>query len=153
MTVKTIATILSIVGSGTAITYGAYTDWKNRIIPNIVPITVFLCGLIYPSSIQQKLFGLILVGGVLWVLQRNAKQKSGGGDLKLYCAIAFSYGLFALSIMLVLTLIYSYLGSFILEKMGKGKRIEKSTRIPVCTAFAPSYWTFMLMLIIFSYIL
>ena len=62
------------------------------------------------------------------------KMRSGGGDVKLYMAIAFSLGAFSLVVILVLTMLLLKVADKV-----KGKKREKGERFPLCAYVFPAY--------------
>lgn len=122
---------------GVLLLVGAYTDYKTRTIPNAVPIGILVCGIFTATPWWFKFFSL----GFMVLFLALSKKKSGGGDVKLYCALAFSLGLAALAFILVITLILNFSVALI-----RKRRIDKTERIPLCTFVAPAYIIYMLIL-------
>ena len=71
-------------------TYGAYTDIKSREIPNVVPITIFLSGLIEFSPLRACI-GFVIIGFVFLLAAMFGNM--GGGDIRLMTACGFALGL------------------------------------------------------------
>ena len=114
---------------GAALGYGAYTDAKTRTIPNIVPLVVLAAGFFTAGSLVGKLVTLSIFVVVFALISHMTKIRSGGGDVKLYMAIAFS-----LVVILVLTMLLLKVADKV-----KGKKREKGERFPLCTYVFPAY--------------
>ncbi len=119
---------------GAALGYGAYTDAKTRTIPNIVPLVVLAAGFFTAGSLVGKLVTLSIFVVVFALISHMTKIRSGGGDVKLYMAIAFSLGAFSLVVILVLTMLLLKVADKV-----KGKKREKGERFPLCTYVFPAY--------------
>lgn len=129
---------LSCLGIGAILCYGAYTDHKTRTIPNIIPGAILLFGLGTATPLWYKLvcFGIMVASLVL--AAAITKQASGGGDLKLYCALSFALGILPVGVVLFLTLVL--LGA---HNIIKGKKRVKGERFPLCTYLAPAYFLYL----------
>lgn len=112
--------------------YGAYTDWKQRIIPNRVPVLVMLLGTTTGGGFAYKFISLGIMVLLLALAAFLTHQKSGGGDIKLYMALSFALGLQGLVVVLLLTIVL-YTGFRVV------KRVPKTERFPVCSFVAPAY--------------
>ena len=117
-----------------ALGYGAYTDAKTRTIPNMVPFIIFIAGFFTAGSIGSKLITLAAFIFVFALISFLTKMRSGGGDVKLYTAIAFSLGPFSLAVILLLTILLVKSA----DKF-KGKKREKGERFPLCVYVFPAY--------------
>ncbi|MDT3417160.1 prepilin signal peptidase PulO-like enzyme (type II secretory pathway) [Brevibacillus aydinogluensis] len=76
----------------------SWTDWKRRIIPDVVTYPSIILALIYQlfwGNIWMAMLSGLLVFGVMWVLVIVLKGGIGGGDIKLstFLAIALGYPL------------------------------------------------------------
>lgn len=117
-----------------ALGYGAYTDAKTRTIPNMVPFIIFIAGFFTAGSTVSKVITLAVFLLVLALVSSLTKLRSGGGDIKLYAAIAFSLGAFSLAVILLLTMLLVKLADKV-----KGKKREKGERFPLCVYVFPAY--------------
>lgn len=126
---------IACIGIGLALAAGAYTDYKTRTIPNSIPLTILALGCFTATSWVAKVASFVLIVLILIIAPKLTGQHSGGGDIKLYCALSFALGLTPLAAILVLTLALAAIVPAII-----GKRREKGTRIPLCTYVAPAYW-------------
>ena len=137
---RTAQSIAALAVISAALVAGAITDAKTRTIPNAVPISIFLAGLfVYGTSIGEKALSLLAIGTVLAVTTRLSGLKSGGGDVKLYCALAFSLGLSATAIILFITYLLMRLHSSLQQAQNK-----KGLRLPACCYIAPAFITILL---------
>ena len=112
--------------------YGAYTDWKQRIIPNRVPVLVLMLGFATGGGFVYKFTSLGIMVLLLALTTLLTHKKSGGGDIKLYMALSFALGLQGLVMVLLLTIVL-YTGFRIITR---GPMTE---RFPVCSFVAPAY--------------
>lgn len=117
-----------------ALGYGAYTDAKTRTIPNMVPFIIFIAGFFTAGSTVSKVITLAVFLLVFALVSSLTKLRSGGGDIKLYAAIAFSLGAFSLAVILLLTMLLVKLADKV-----KGKKREKGERFPLCVYAFPAY--------------
>ena len=111
--------------------YGAYTDWKDRIIPNRVPLTILVLGFFTVGGFIYKFLSLGLLVLLMVVAKLLTKKKSGGGDIKLYMAMGFALGLLNLAVVLFLTIVLYSSFRFV-------KKVPKTERFPVCSFVAPA---------------
>lgn len=112
---------------------GAYTDAKQRIIPNWVNLGIFLAGFILPTvPIGERFLNLAVIVIAIILSSVITKKKSGGGDIKLYCALAFALTLAPTAIILVLAILFMLVHRAIAKK-------EKGAKYPVCCYVAPAY--------------
>ena len=132
--IRNILAFAACCGIGCALAAGAYTDWKTRTIPNWIPLTILICGCFTATSWVTKISNIIIICILLWLLSVLMKQKSGGGDIKLYMALTFALGLQSLAVILVLALIICKL-----HQMARKDKLEKGERIPLCCYVFPAY--------------
>lgn len=130
--------LAAAIGILIALVCGAITDYKSRKIPNAIPIAIVCLGVFSGTQWSSKLLDPVILGIILTTAYLISKQRSGGGDIKLYLSITFAYGLIAFAIIIVITLLLR-LGMTAIEK-AKGK--EPSNAFPVCCYFAPAYTVF-----------
>lgn len=113
---------------------GAYTDAKRRIIPNWVNLGIFGCGFL----IRDIRFGThflnlgVMVAGLV-IAAVLTKKKSGGGDIKLYCALASSLTIIPTAIILAISAAAMGIQSRAAKKRGD------VVKYPVCCYVAPAY--------------
>ena len=129
--------IISSVITAAALCYGAYTDYKRREIPNPVCLIVALAWLLDMStwslsSILYRLasFGLIIL--VMVITYLLTKDVSGGGDIKLFLALAINMGFIAAMVVIAIAGVFAVVFSFV-------KRKSMKETVPVCTFVAPAY--------------
>ena len=115
-----------------ALAYGGYTDWKRREIPNAVPLTLLLTGLLHWRRIPLQLACMAAMMLILWFSAKLTKSPLPGGDFKLLCALTFSAGPTVTLTSVLLT------G---LAASAAGLAVKKPLRrhIPLCTYMAPAY--------------
>lgn len=66
------------------------TDIKQRIILNIVPLSITIVGLIRLKIVG--VCGLLIVGGIWYIISAVSKDKLGMGDVKLMAACGCFFG-------------------------------------------------------------
>lgn len=123
--------IVSMVLTGAALCYGAVTDYRDRTIPNVVPITIIACGIFSGTPWASKIFSLLAMVFALFVATKITKKTSGGGDIKVYYALAFSEGIFVLFLTLSM--------SIIIQPLLKPLLHETNKEIRRCCYLAPAY--------------
>ena len=118
----------------------AVWDMRNREIPNLIPILLFLCGLIgfRPAAFAA---GLLLVGGpflLAAVLIKRDGFAIGGGDVKLMGACGFVLGVWPGLVQAVLSLSLAVLAGMV------EKRPLSAVRLPLapffCFGGVAAYW-------------
>ncbi len=120
----------------------AVWDMRNREIPNLIPILLFLCGLIgfRPAASAA---GLLLVGGpflLAAVLIKRDGFAIGGGDVKLMGACGFVLGVWPGLVQAVLSLAG---GAGRDGGMPCAKRPLSAVRLPLapfCFGGVAAYW-------------
>ena len=149
MSLQGVLTIISCIAIGGMLSYGAYTDYKKRIIPNIVPLSILFLGCFTAIPWLNKIISLGLMVLVLVLTTLISKKKSGGGDIKVYCALSFALGLetFILIIEKLIRKIQK-------EQNRDGNKNDEGApavkTIPLCTFIAPAYIIVMIGLTILS---
>lgn len=122
----------------------AVWDMRNREIPNLIPILLFLCGLIgfRPAASAA---GLFLVGGpflLTAVLIKRDGFAIGGGDVKLMGACGFVLGVWPGLIQTVLSLSLAVLAGLV--ECCLQKRPLSMVRLPLapffCFGGVSAYW-------------
>lgn len=114
--------------------YGGYIDYKRREIPNAVPIVLMLTGLIAaPHLILFRLAGLAMIAGSFILAAKLTNGETPGGDFKLLSALAFSAGVPAVLIVLLLCGIVAVVVGLIQNKDTANRHI------PLCSYVAPAY--------------
>ena len=114
---------------------GAYTDHKSRTIPNWIPLSILLFGLFTDIAWSIKFISLGIIVAVLILVTVLSKSKSGGGDIKLYCAMCFSLGLLLTAVCLFVTVILTLLWQMVILR----RRPDRKRRVPLCSFVAPAY--------------
>lgn len=127
--------IASIFVIQAALIYGAITDYKARIIPNKVPVIIFICGLFTQLGWGYQFASLAIIIVSLVMATAITKKKSGGGDIKTYCALAFSCGIFMLLIILVFSIL---LHPLLQKKLGGNERGDPRCCY-LCISYAIAY--------------
>lgn len=113
--------------------YGAVIDYKEREIPDIVPVVLILTGLITGWDILLLRFAEMLLTAVLFLLSAKLTgAETPGGDFKLLSALTFSSGLPILLFSLLLT----GLGAVLIPA---DKKQSTKRSIPLCAYIAPAY--------------
>lgn len=104
----------------------AKIDYETQLIPNRLNGIIFILGTIslYVSGINfyglDRLYGLLLGGGFFLILSFIAM---GGGDVKLMAALGWTYGVFGVIQMTVLSFIFGAIISVILLSLKiKGRK-------------------------------
>ena len=113
----------------------AVWDMRNREIPNLIPILLFLCGLIgfRPAASTA---GLLLVGGpflLAAVLIKRDGFAIGGGDVKLMGACGFVLGVWPGLIQAVLSLSLAVLTGLVECRLQK--QPLSAVRLPLAPFF------------------
>ena len=122
---------------------GAYTDAKQRIIPNSVNLGIFVCGFFTPGGLAEKAISFGIIAVAMFLATKITKQKSGGGDVKMYLAMAFSLGVFQTALILA--------GAAVLVKLHnliKRRRGGKGERYPICCYVAPAYAVYLAVMLV-----
>lgn len=117
-------TILWILTLAT-LTYGAIWDGAKRIIPNRVPIIIFLLGIVevlaipcgeqFCTPIAERMAGALIPAIALLIIYHFDKR-IGGGDFKLLIAMGFNLGIQGITPVLFITTITGILWSFITKQ-------------------------------------
>ena len=122
----------------------AVWDMRNREIPNLIPILLFLCGLIgfRPAASAA---GLLLVGGpflLAAVLIKRDGFAIGGGDVKLMGACGFVLGVWPGLVQAVLSLSLAVLAGMVECRVQN--RPLSAVRLPLapffCFGGVAAYW-------------
>lgn len=100
-----ILSIASVLVIQAMLIYGAIWDYRERIIPNKVPVAIFICGLFSQLGWGYQLVSLAIIIVSLLAATAITKKKSGGGDIKTYCALAFSCGIFTFLLILIVSML------------------------------------------------
>ncbi len=112
--------------------YGARHDYVARIIPNKVPLCLFLIGIFFDFSLKSAIIGLVVPMLVFIIANSITHSDFPGGDFKLLCSLGFAIGLFEIALIMVLT------GVLVLITL-KMKKLSLKRNVPLCTYVAPSY--------------
>lgn len=115
----------------------AGTDLSHKIIPNVITFPGILIGLIsaatiLPLGLVNGLLGLLVGGGILWVLAWASpylfgKEGMGGGDIKLLAMIGAFLG-WKPAVMTIM--VGSFLGSLVGVTLIAAKVIKREDYIP-----------------------
>lgn len=141
--------ISTLLLAAVAVTYGGVIDAKRREIPNIVPVSLLLIGLVQCIVTQNwlpSLLGLLTPLIVMVVVSKITKQPTAGGDFKLLCTFGFATNLFVLLVALVLAFVLSAV-------YGVATHKPISRAIPLCTYFAAGYWLVLVFAILSLFVL
>ena len=89
---------------------GSYTDAKQRIIPNTVPVAILIIGAFVPGfSVVERLVSLAIMVFALIMAKVVTKKSSGGGDIKLYCSLAFAVGIVYTILVMALAMVFMFI--------------------------------------------
>jgi len=132
--------------TGTAAAYGllysallvvAGTDLSHKIIPNVITFPGIVVGLIsaatiLPLGLMNGLIGLLVGGGILWLLAWASpylfgKEGMGGGDIKLLAMIGAFLGW---KPVLMTIMVGSFLGSVVGITLIAARVIKREDYIP-----------------------
>ncbi len=105
-------------------------DLHHQIIPDVITIPGIIIGLlsstfILPSGISSALLGLLIGGGLFFIIALISRGGMGGGDIKLIAMIGAFLGLSDVLITIVLSsFIGSIVGIFMMLMFGKGRKYK-----------------------------
>ena len=129
-----------------ALTYGAIWDGAKRIIPNRVPVIIFLLGIVevlaipsgeqFYTSIIERMAGALIPAIALLAIYHFDKR-IGGGDFKLLIAMGFNLGIQELTPVLIITTVTGMVWSFVTK--------QKSVPLAVFLALGLYAYTFILL--------
>lgn len=125
---------LACVAIGVVLAYAAYTDYKRRIIPNIVPILILAFGCFTTVGWVNKLLSLVAIVLILMFCTKVLGQKSGGGDLKLYGSLSFAIGIQGFALTLGITFVLCFITQLI-----RGRLKKKGDLLPMAVFIFPAY--------------
>jgi Flp pilus assembly protein protease CpaA len=117
-----------------ALCYGAYTDYKSRIIPNIVPLLILIFGIFTNVQLTYKLISCLAIVLALFLAKKTTKRSSGGGDIKLYISLSFALGIIDVCIILIIVTV--------LMLLYKKLFARTQTHFPACVFIAISYFAY-----------
>lgn len=123
---------LPILLSAAVLLYGGAVDFKNREIPDLVPLVLLVVGGIFASSLLWSIISLVVPAMLLFTAAKITKSEIPGGDFKLLCSLGFACGLRQLTAIVLLTGISALIYGFI-------KRLPVQRHIPLCSYIAPAY--------------
>ena len=112
--------------------YGGIRDYRDRVIPNLVPAVLLLTGLLFGGQLLLQTGAMFLTAAVFLLLDRLTDGGSPGGDFKLMCALAFSGSVPVYLSTLLLASLSAMLVSAIRKTGLKG-------HLPWCSFIAPGY--------------
>ena len=118
----------------------AYTDYKNRIIPNVVPVGIVFCWCIeclFMGDVdwEASLWGFS-IPAIVMIIAYFKGVRVGGGDLKIVAASGLFLGIFGLAYVLLFS---SISGGFYYLK-------TKKKSFPLATALFPAVISYYLIL-------
>lgn len=134
--------LVSAIGICGLLVWGAVTDYKTRTIPNVIPIGIAVLGIGSGTTIIMKVLSAATICLALYLAYRITKKRSGGGDVKLYIALAFAYGLAPLAVMLLFTLLFRGIVILVGKLRKREDGVKIGARFPMCTYIAPAYLAF-----------
>lgn len=116
--------------------YCAWVDLDKMIIPNKItlPLIAFFmlsAPLLWQNWVSHLVTGF-LVGAFFFLVASipiRGQYGMGMGDVKMYTAIGFAFGLGSLLCILIATLAGSIVGIFVMAKHGRGKHIPHAPHI------------------------
>lgn len=103
--------------------YASISDIQTYSVSDGVSVLIFVTGFIGISmtDLPSMIFGLLAVGGVLFLCAVLSGNRLGGADVKLSAACAFLLGLERSTAGLVIGLFLSIITNLIIEKVKKNK--------------------------------
>lgn len=125
--------IICTLINGAALIYGGAVDFKKREIPNLVPVTLLVTGILQGGSVLRRLPEMGIIVCSLLLTGKITKQRLPGGDFKLISALAFSSGL----LVLLGTLFWTGIGAVAASLV---RHMTVRRNIPLCTYVAAAYF-------------
>ena len=125
--------IICTLINGAALIYGGAVDFKKREIPNLVPVTLLVTGILQGGSVLRRLVEMGIIVCSLLLTGKITKQRLPGGDFKLISALAFSSGI----LVLLGTLFWTGIGA-VAESLTRRMPVRRN--IPLCTYVAAAYF-------------
>lgn len=132
-----VAEVVSMLINTAALVYGAITDYRHRLISDLVPVTLIGTGIVkicHGAVWWSKVVAMLVVGTIVFVQIRPDDDNPPGGDFKLLSAMAFSDGLLTVLAVLLLTVLSAAAHSLLYKQ-------PMQRHIPLCTYTAPAYLT------------
>ncbi len=106
----------------------SFIDLDHQIIPDLItlpgiPLGFLLASTVLPAGIKNSLIGILLGGGLLYLVAFISRGGMGGGDIKLMAMIgAFLGWKDVLLTIFVGSLLGSVVGIFLMVSKGKGRK-------------------------------
>jgi Flp pilus assembly protein protease CpaA len=116
------------------VAYAAWTDIKRKGIDDWVSVAILaygilLDGILYCEKFTESFIFMILIFAVLMVIYNLTPQSLGGGDIKIFTALAFVYGHNIIPLIFISSLVNLIYGLI--------KGIKEKTCLKTETVFAP----------------
>ena len=130
-----VAEMVPMLINTAALAYGAITDFRHRLISDLVPVTLIGTGIVkicLGAAWWPKVIAMLVVGTVVFVQIRPGDKNPPGGDFKLLSAMAFSDGPLTVLAVLLLT-------GFAASAHALLHKQPMQRHIPLCTYAAPAY--------------
>ena len=130
-----VAEVVSMLINTAALVYGAITDYRHRLISDLVPVTLIGTGIVkicQGAVWWPKVIAMLVVGTIVFVQIRPDDDNPPGGDFKLLSAMAFSDGLLTVLAVLLLTGLAATIHGLLHKQ-------PMQRHIPLCTYAAPAY--------------
>jgi Flp pilus assembly protein protease CpaA len=117
------------------VAYAAWTDIKRKEIDDWVSVAILaygilLDGILYRERFAESFVFMLLIFTVLMVIYHITPQSLGGGDIKIFTALAFVYGHNIIPLIFISSLVNLIYGLI--------KGIKEKTYLKTETVFAPA---------------
>jgi Flp pilus assembly protein protease CpaA len=117
------------------VAYAAWTDIKRKEIDDWVSVAILsygilLDGILYRERFAESFVFMILIFAVLITIYYITPQSLGGGDIKIFTALAFVYGHNIIPLIFISSLVNLIYGLI--------KGIKEKTYLKTETVFAPA---------------
>ncbi len=124
--------VLSYLINAAVLVYGGLRDYRDREIPDLVPVVLLLTGFVFGGALLPHVGMMLLTAAVFLLLDKLTDGGSPGGDFKLMCALSFSS-----SVPVFLgTLLLASLGALLVSGL---QRSGLKGHLPWCAFVAPGY--------------
>jgi Flp pilus assembly protein protease CpaA len=117
------------------VAYAAWTDIKRKEIDDWVSVAILaygilLDGILYRERFAESFIFMILIFAMLITIYHLTPQSLGGGDIKIFTALAFVYGHNIIPLIFISSLVNLIYGLI--------KGIKEKTYLKTETIFAPA---------------
>jgi Flp pilus assembly protein protease CpaA len=117
------------------VAYAAWTDIKRKEIDDWVSVAILvygilLDGILYRERFTESFIFMILIFAVLITIFYITPQSLGGGDIKIFTALAFVYGHNIIPLIFISSMVNLIYGLI--------KGIKEKTYLKTQTVFAPA---------------